>query len=235
MPTALITGSSRGIGRRAAELLAERGWNLMLVARRGDLLDLLAEQLRSQGSTVATAAVDLTDPNAIQPGLTALLDQGDVPAVLINNAGAGYTGGLLDMPMERWQWLFQLNLTSVFQVCAAVVPAMRARGGSVINVSSHAARHAFPQWGAYCISKAALASFTRCLAEEERAHGIRACTLTLGSVNSSLWDAETVHSDFDRRAMLSVDQAADALVTLAEQPSTQVIEDLTLMPAAGAF
>ena len=112
---------------------------------------------------------------------------------------------------------------------------MRATGGLVINVNSHAARNAFPQWGAYCVSKAALASFTRCLAEEERAHGIRACTLTLGAVNTPLWDAETVQSDFDRRAMLSVDQAAETLVNLAEQPVNQVIEDLTLMPAAGAF
>ena len=63
----------------------------------------------------------------------------------------------------------------------------------------------------------------------------RACTLTLGAVNTPLWDAETVQSDFDRRAMLSVDQAAEALVNLAEQPVNQVIEDLTLMPAAGAF
>ena len=104
-----------------------------------------------------------------------------------------------------------------------------------IRDSSHAARNAFPQWGAYCITKAALASFTRCLAEEERDQGIRACTLTLGAVNTPLWDAESVQSDFDRRAMLNVDQAADALVNLAEQPSNQVIEDLTLMPAAGAF
>ena len=89
--------------------------------------------------------------------------------------------------------------------------------------------------GAYCVSKAALASFTRCLAEEERCHDVRACTLTLGSVNSPMWDEESVQSDFDRRAMLSVDQAADALVNLAEQPVNQVIEDLTLMPAAGAF
>ena len=62
-----------------------------------------------------------------------------------------------------------------------------------------------------------------------------ACTLTLGAVDSSLWDEETVHSDFDRHAMLTVDQAAQALVNLVEQPSNQVIEDLTLMPAAGAF
>ncbi len=171
----------------------------------------------------------------VESGLASLLAHGESPSVLINNAGAAYTGDLLAMPLDRWQWLLQLNLTSVMQVCSAVVPAMREQGGLVINVSSHAARHAFPQWGAYCVTKAALASFTRCLAEEERPHGIRACTLTLGAVNTPLWDAETVQSDFDRRAMLSVDQAAEALVNLATQPSNQLIEDLTLMPAVGAF
>ena len=235
MPTALITGASRGIGRRTAELLAQQGWNLLLTARSIDQLDQLADQLRSTGSGVATAGIDLVQPERVESGLASLLAHGESPSVLINNAGAAYTGDLLAMPLDRWQWLLQLNLTSVMQVCSAVVPAMREQGGLVINVSSHAARHAFPQWGAYCVTKAALASFTRCLAEEERPHGIRACTLTLGAVNTPLWDAETVQSDFDRRAMLSVDQAAEALVNLAEQPVNQVIEDLTLMPAAGAF
>ena len=235
MPTALITGASRGIGRRTAELLARKGWDLQLIARRGDQLEQLSAELRPMGVQVDCRSVDLTDPQVIASELTGLLKQGAPPAVLINNAGAAYTGDLLAMPLERWQWLMQLNVTSVMQVCSAVVPAMRANGGLVINLNSHAARNAFPQWGAYCVSKAALASFTRCLAEEERAHGIRACTLTLGAVNTPLWDAETVQSDFDRRAMLSVDQAAETLVNLAEQPVNQVIEDLTLMPAAGAF
>ena len=236
MPTALITGASRGIGRRTAERLAAKGWNLLLISRSGDQLEELAQNCRSSGTTVACQSLDLTDPASIAAGVEDLLRQGEPPSVLINNAGAAYTGDLLAMPLERWQWLLQLNLTSVMQVCAAVVPAMRNNGGGlVINISSHAARNAFPQWGAYCVTKAALASFTRCLAEEERSQGIRACTLTLGAVNTPLWDAETVQSDFDRRAMLSVDQAADALVSLVEQPTNQVIEDLTLMPAAGAF
>jgi len=236
LPTALITGASRGIGRRTAERLAAKGWNLLLVSRSGEQLEELATQCRAQGVEVSCQSLDLTDASSIAAGVADLLQQGQAPSVLINNAGAAYTGDLLAMPLERWQWLLQLNLTSVMQVCAAAVPVMRDNGGGlVINISSHAARNAFPQWGAYCVTKAALASFTRCLAEEERSHGIRACTLTLGAVNTPLWDAETVQSDFDRRAMLSVDQAADALVSLVEQPTNQVIEDLTLMPAAGAF
>jgi len=208
---------------------------LLLTARSADQLEQLSAQLSSKGVSVASAAIDLTQPDGIAAAIAGLLQQGETPSVLINNAGAAYTGDLLAMPIERWQWLLQLNVTSVMQVCSAVVPAMRENGGLVINISSHAARNAFPQWGAYCVSKAALASFTRCLAEEERSNGIRACTLTLGAVNTPLWDAETVQSDFDRRAMLSVDQAAETLANLAMQPSNQLIEDLTLMPAAGAF
>ena len=209
--------------------------DLLLTARSADQLEQLSDQLSSTGVSVASAAIDLTQPDCIAAAMAGLLQQGETPSVLINNAGAAYTGDLLAMPIERWQWLLQLNVTSVMQVCSAVVPSMRENGGLVINISSHAARNAFPQWGAYCVTKAALASFTRCLAEEERGHGIRACTLTLGAVNTPLWDAETVQSDFDRRAMLSVDQAAETLANLAMQPSNQLIEDLTLMPAAGAF
>ncbi len=236
MPTALITGASRGIGRRAAEVFSSRGWDLLLTARNRDQLQSLAAELRQRdGHSVEVESIDFTESQTIAPGLNSLVSRGQIPSVLVNNAGAAYTGELLEMPLDTWQWILQLNLTSVMQVCSAVVPAMRAAGGLVINVSSHAARNAFPQWGAYCVTKAALERFTRCLAEEERPNGIRACTLTLGSVDSSLWDEKTVQSDFDRHAMLTTDQVANALVHLAEQPTNQVIEDFTLMPATGAF
>ena len=85
------------------------------------------------------------------------------------------------------------------------------------------------------LAKAALASFTKCLAEEERKNSIRACTLTIGSVNSSLWDSDTVSMQFDRDSMLSVDQVASELLHLANQPINQIIEDITLMPSGGVF
>jgi NAD(P)-dependent dehydrogenase (short-subunit alcohol dehydrogenase family) len=236
LPAVLITGASRGIGAAAARRFAAAGYDLLMVARPSDDLDRLAAELAEAGRRVETAGIDLADPAAIGPGLEELLDRAPAPSVLINNAGAAWTGGLLEMPLDRWQWLLQLNLTSVFQVCAAVVPRLRAaRGGLVINVSSHAARNAFPDWGAYCTSKAALAAFSRCLASKEREHGIRVSTLTLGSVNTPLWDSATVHSSFDRRAMLPPEQVAEALLFLAQQPPDQVVEDLTLMPAAGAL
>ncbi|MFM7086661.1 MAG: SDR family oxidoreductase [Cyanobium sp.] len=242
MPVVLITGASRGIGAAAARCFAAAGYDLLLVARSAPALEDLAEELRLLGRQVQVASLDLADPAAVEPGIADLCARGLVPDVVINNAGAAWTGPLAAMPTESWQWLLQLNLTSVFQVCRVVVPLLRRPaadpdrgGGLIINVSSHAARNAFPDWGAYCASKAALQAFSRCLAEEERAHGVRVCTLTLGSVNTPLWDSETVVSSFDRRAMLPAAQAAEALLVLAQQPSTQVVEDLTLMPTAGAF
>ncbi|MEY3545233.1 MAG: hypothetical protein RLZZ247_1390 [Cyanobacteriota bacterium] len=234
-PTALITGASRGIGAAAARTFAQAGYQLLLVARSGEALEALASELLGSGQQVETLALDLADPQAIAPGLAELLSRGLTPNVLINNAGAAYTGNLAEMTLERWQWLLQLNVTSVFQVCQAVLPALRQQQGLIINVSSHAARNAFPEWGAYCTTKAALASFSRCLAEEERSHGIRVSTLTLGAVNTPLWDSETVHSSFDRRAMLAPERVAEALLSLAQQPSSQVAEDITLMPAAGVL
>lgn len=236
MPSVLITGASRGIGAAAARCFAAAGWDLLLVARTLQDLEAVAEPLRQGGKQVGIVTADFADLGAIAPAVAALLAGNPTPNVLINNAGAAYTGELSTMGLEHWQWLLQLNLTSVFQVCQSVVPAMRQiGGGQIINVSSHAARRAFPEWGAYCATKAALESFSRCLAEEERRHGIKVSTLTLGAVDTPLWGTETVHASFDRHAMLSADQAAEALLYLAQQPPSQLVEDLTLMPATGVL
>ena len=236
MPVALITGASRGIGAAAARRFAAAGYELLLLARSQTALSALAEELRGLTASVTCAPLDLSDPHGIAAGLDQLCGQGGTPDVVINNAGMAYTGPMVEMPLEQWQSLLQLNLTAVFQVCQALVPRMRSHGGGhLIQVSSHAATNVFPNWGAYCVSKAALASFSRCLASEERGHGIRVSTLTLGAVDTPLWDSETVDSSFDRRVMLDSGRAADALLYLAQQPATQVVEDLTLMPAAGAL
>ena len=139
------------------------------------------------------------------------------------------------MDLGEWEQTMQINLTSVFQICSSIVPQMRKNGGLVINVSSHASYNAFPQWGAYCISKSALAMFTKCLREEERSNSIRACTITLGSVDTPLWDSESINADFDRNSMLSSSEVSETILYMAQKPASLVIEDLTLMPSGGAF
>ena len=232
----MITGASRGIGAATARCFAAHGWALQLLARDGSALDALARDLRSQEVAVDWATVDLSRADGIATGVEALLKAGGSPGVLINNAGAGYTAPLATMPLQDWQWLLQLNLTSVVQLTQMVLPGMRSAGGGlIINISSHAAHQAFPEWGGYGMTKAALAAFSRSLALEEAGQGIRVTTITLGAVNTPLWDTPTVHADLDRRAMLKPANVAHALLQLAEQPPEQRLENLTLLPAAGAL
>lgn len=236
VPTALITGASSGIGAAAAHLFAQAGWDLLLTGRDQERGNALLDALGAYGHSVLLERCDLLDRASLNTAFSNLLERGSTPSVLVNNAGIAATGSLLTMAPQSWDELIQINLSSVMQICQLVLPRMcEAGGGLVINVSSHAARTAFHQWGAYCVSKAALEMLSRCLREEHRGDGIRVSTLTLGAVNTPLWDSDNVSADFDRGSMLGVEQAAAALLHLAQQPANQVIEDLTLMPAAGAL
>ena len=232
---ALITGATKGIGRSTAISFSDAGWDLILLARNIDMLEDLKKELSDSGNKIYICRCNLSKPNEINIAVNNIIKISGCPSVLINNAGFAYNGDLIGMPIDAWQEIMQVNLTSVFQMCSLIVPLMRKKGGLIINVSSHAAHNAFPQWSAYCVSKAALASFTKCLREEERKNSIRACTITLGSVNTPLWDSEFVNSDFNRASMLSSKKVSQTILFIAEQTENQLIEDLTLMPATGAF
>ncbi len=235
MKLALITGATKGIGRSTAQTFAKAGWNLILLGRDIRKLQDLKNQLSNTSVQINILAFDLSQSDKVDQYLNQCIKNYGCPTVVINNAGFAFNGELVSMPLDKWQEIIQVNLTSVFQICSCVVPLMRTKGGLIINVSSHAANNAFPNWGAYCVSKAALASFTKCLREEERKNSIRACTITLGSVNTPLWDSEYVNSDFNKNSMLSSDSVSETILFIAEQPKSQLIEDLTLMPATGAF
>ena len=235
MKLAYITGATKGIGKATAVTFANAGWDLILLSRDLEMLKILRDELSNTGSTINLVECDLSSANEIDNSIIESIEKYGCPSVLINNAGCAFNGNLVEMPLTKWQEIIQINLTSVFQICSLIVPQMRKNGGLIINVSSHASYNAFPQWGAYCVSKSALAMFTKCLREEERSNSIRACTITLGSVNTPLWDSESIKSDFDRTSMLSSTKVSNTILYIAEQPDSQLIEDLTLMPAGGAF
>ena len=235
MKLAFITGATKGIGRSTATTFANAGWDLILLSRSIDMLEKVKLELSNTKSKISLVNCDLSKPKEIEHCIKESIKKYGCPSVLINNAGLAYNGDLIAMDLEKWEQILQINLTSVFQICRLIVPKMRKNGGLVINVSSHASHNAFPEWGAYCVSKAALAMFTKCLREEERSNSIRACTITLGSVNTPLWDSESINSDFDRTSMLSPNEVSKTILYMAEQPKNQLIQDLKLMPAGGVF
>jgi short-subunit dehydrogenase len=235
-PVALVTGASSGIGRATALAFAQAGYSLQLISRSAERLAVVAESARTQGVDVQTLVLDLSNLPQIRPHLNTFLAEYGSPDVLINNAGMGYTGALAEMPLADWQQLFDLNLSSVLQCTQAVLPGMRLKGaGLIVNVASIAAQQAFAEWGAYCASKSALVALSKVLALEERSHGIRVSVISPGSVRTGIWDTPTVNVNFDRSFMLDPDVVAQAILQLAMLPPEAVVEDLTLMPSAGAF
>ena len=235
MKLAFITGATKGIGRSTATTFANAGWDLILLSRDLEMMETLRDELSDTQSIINLVRCDLSDDQQIENSVKEAINKYGCPSVLINNAGIAFNGNLVDISLNKWREIMQINLTSVFQICSLIVPKMRKNGGLIINVSSHASYNAFPQWGAYCVSKSALAMFTKCLREEERSNSIRACTITLGSVNTPLWDSESINADFDRTSMLSSSEVSDTILYMAQQPESRLIEDLTLMPSGGAF
>ena len=233
---ALITGASSGIGRETAIAFAKAGIDLALVARRPDKLQALQQELADLPVEVKYYSIDLSHIDALSANLASLLaDFGDLN-ILVNNAGMGYTGTLVDMPLADWQTLINLNLTSVLLTLQAVVPGMRAQGqGTIINVASIAAHNAFPTWGAYSASKAGLITLGRILGAEESEHGIRVMTVSPGAVNTPLWDTETVQADFERSQMLTPAIVAQSILHAVQLPNSAVIDEITLMPSGGAL
>jgi short-subunit dehydrogenase len=233
---ALITGASSGIGRATAIALAQAGQDLVLVSRSPEKLADLAQELADTGVQVKTVALDLAALSQVKPALeVAIADIGPID-LLINNAGMGYTGPLATMPLADWQQVMDLNLTSALLCMQAVLPGMRDRGsGTILNIASVAAYNAFPDWGAYSVSKAGLVTLSKILAAEERANGIRVMVVAPGAVNTPLWDTDTVQADFPRDTMLTPDIVAQAIVNAVQLPPTAVIEELKLMPNGGAL
>lgn len=232
----LITGGSSGIGRASAIAFAKAGFKVALVSSSAAKLAVVAAELAALGAQASVYAIDLADLDQAGAGLQqALADFGSVD-VLVNSAGMGYTGPLFDLPLADWQQVLNLNLTSVFQCIQAVLPGMRQnQRGTIVNIASIAATAAFPDWGAYSVSKAGLLALSRVLAVEERSHGIRVITVSPGATNTPIWDSSSVQADFDRAGMLTPEVVAQTILNTVLLPDYAVVETLTLMPSAGAL
>ncbi|MBD0268835.1 SDR family oxidoreductase [Pseudanabaena sp. FACHB-2040] len=233
---ALITGASSGIGRATAIAFAKSGFDVALVSRSLEKLQAVVAELADTGIKAKAYAVDLADVDHVSAEIHQVLADFGTVDVLVNCAGMGYTGSLATMSLADWQQVIGLNLTSIFQCIQAVLPDMRQQHrGTIVNIASIAGKSAFPDWGAYSVSKAGLMSLSRVLAVEERAHGIRVVTVSPGAVNTAIWDTATVQADFDRSRMLTPEVVAQTILNTVVLPEYAVIEDLTLMPSGGAF
>jgi len=244
MPTTLVTGPTAGIGRSFARQLAERGHDLVLVARSEARLAELAEELRAaHGVEVEVLAADLADRGSLATVERRLADRDRPVDLLVNNAGFGLKGRFLDNDIEAEQAMLEVLVTAVLRLSHAALGPMAERGsGGIINVSSVAA---FLPRGTYSAAKAWVNSFSEWAANEYRDRGVTVTALCpgftktefhermgvgRGSAPGFMWlDADDLVraalADFDKGKVFSIPSAQyKAITTLARVVPTGVLQ-----------
>ncbi len=219
--TALVTGASSGIGEAIARTLAGRGADLVLVARRRDRLEKIATEIRTAyGVAVTVLAYDLTDPASVSAIHEELRSRAIVIDTLINNAGFGMHGLLVESDPVKIAAQVQLNVASLVGLTREFLPELVFSGrGALVNVASTAAFQPIPHMAVYGASKAFVLSFTEAIAFETRDSGLRVTALCPGVTSTEFFDTMGTQ-DAAVGAVKTPQQVADLTMKAIDARST---------------
>jgi NAD(P)-dependent dehydrogenase (short-subunit alcohol dehydrogenase family) len=189
--TALVTGSSRGIGRATAVALASRGARVVLSARGASDLEEAMRAVAAVGLEPRSEQCDFGLPAEIDGLFDRLDGDGVVIDILVNNVGRASMARFDEVSDEEWARDWELNVMSAVRCCRRALPAMRRRGwGRVVNVASSAGKRPSARWPHYATTKAALLGLTMVLADTYAREGITVNAVCPGPVASPSWTAE---------------------------------------------
>jgi short-subunit dehydrogenase len=217
-PVTLITGASLGLGAEIARQLAERGHRLILTARRADALQSVAAELATRTDVLAIPG-DVAEPAHTQRFVSSGLERFGRIDVLINNAstiGVSPMPTLAAYPLDTLAGVFRTNTIAPLRLIQATLPDMLSRGtGIIVNISSDAAVQAYPTWGGYGASKAALEHLSRVLAAELEGSGIRVFVVDPGDMDTEMHRA--AEPGVDLSGLPGPEPSAQAIVQLIER------------------
>lgn len=230
----IVTGASTGMGRAIAIALAEEGARLAIVARNEERLNETAEAVRQKGAEVLVFPADVGNYEKVRSIVQQVVEHYGKIDVLVNNAGTNTKHrNLADISVADWNLVINTNLTGPFLFTREALPYMRtAKNGLIINVSSGAGLRAGAPGGvAYSASKRGLHSLTESTNLEERRHGIRACVVVPGEVDTPNLDLRPLPPSAEARArMLKAEDIANAVVYVANQPDYVAVEMVVVSP-----
>jgi len=228
----VITGASKGFGKALAEKFASHGHNLFICSRSETSLYKAVEDLMKfyPDVSVKANAFDLSVKEQAKAFGSWVLSFGQPVDVLINNAGLFDPGSVHNEAEGNLEHMLNVNLMSAYHLTRTVLPRMmEQKSGHIFNMCSIASLHAYPNGGAYSISKYALAGFSRNLREEMKPHGIKVTAVYPGAAYTDSWAGSGVDP---KRIMQSADIAT--MVYAAAQLSPQAcVEDIILRPQLG--
>lgn len=200
MNVALITGASSGIGAAVAIEFAEAGWNVMAAGRDEGRL----EEVADVSDNISTWAGDLVESEDCDELIADTLDEFDAIDCLVNSAGVLPRGNAEETTDEQWRDTLAVNLDVPFYLSRAAMPSLQKTEGSIINMSSFWGLRAGPRALAYCVSKGGLIQFTRAMALDYAADGIRVNAICPGGVDTPMLAEAAVDADTDVDSFLSM-------------------------------
>ena len=255
-PTALLTGASSGIGQATAHWFWERGWNLVLWARRIDRLEELKGHLEQDhraagngngtgvgtGAGIVIAEVDVRDRASVESAYRLLPEAWKPVQLLLNNAGLSQgLNAVHDSDPEDVDRVLDTNLKGLINVTRVVVPDMKKAGrGQVLHVSSTAGKETYPGGGVYCASKFGVEALAKTMRQELLPFGVKVGTVSPGMVDTEFslvrfkGDAERARSVYDGLEPLHAEDVAEVIGFMATRPDHVQIADILVMPKAQA-
>lgn len=201
---AIVTGASRGLGLVIARVLAERVWGLVIGARDADALARSADALRAIGARVEAVAGDVADVSVRDRLLQAARDLGGLDLLVNNASELGGIGPLASFDVTRLGRIFPVNVGAPVALIQLALPLLAERRGLIVNVTSDAAHGAYPGWGAYGASKAALELVTRTLATELAETGVAAVLVDPGDMRTRMHQEAFPGEDISDRPLPDV-------------------------------
>lgn len=227
-PVAVITGASSGIGAATARALARAGFEVVLGARR---IDLLADVAAECGGRALP--LDITD----QASVDAFVREVGAVDVLVNNAGGALGAeSVAEADIEAWQWMFDTNVLGTLRMTKALLPGLVASGdGQVVNIGSIAAREPYRGGAGYNAAKHSVAALTRVLRIELLGEPVRVCEIDPGMVQTDFslvrfrGDRERAEAVYAGVSPLTADDVADAVAWVVTRPSHVNIDQLLML------
>ena len=229
--TALVTGSSRGLGRSIAEGMAKAGARLIINGVDPERVEAAVKEFRAAGHAAEGAAFDVTDEAAILKAFEGLDAKGIAIDILVNNAGIQRRKPLVEFTTEEWRKVIETNLTSAFVIGREAAKRMIPRKrGKIINIGSLGSELARPTIAPYTAAKGGIRNLTRSMAVEWAQHGIQANAIGPGYMLTDMNEALVNSADFNNWLMGRIpskrwgkpDELVGAAIFLASDASTYV-------------
>ncbi len=240
---ALVTGASAGIGKASALALIAAGWNVVLTARRADMIEAAVRESKAPERGLAVAS-DVGNPDSVKALFARTKEKFGRLDLLFNNAGMGAPAmPFEELPFEKWRDVVAANLTGTFLCCQEAVKIMKdqsPKGGRIINngsISAHAPR---PMSIAYTATKHAVSGITKTLSLDLRKHDIAVCQIDIGNAATEMTERMTkgvmqANGEMAIEPRMDVKHVADAIVYMGSLPLDANVYNMTIMATKMPF